>query len=269
MKKIYFDGRKALLAAMLCLAGMTTVNAQSKAEGNTVFYESFDKLDGRGGNDGYTDNYKEDDGVTEVSIAETDLDETNYAAYLDNGSMTGWALKKVAICNKCVRLGTKKKSGSLTTPAIGLEGNGTLTFNAFAWQKDIVTAYVEITGGGTLQYNGGESATKIAITLPENKKNPAKTALSDCGYTISISGATAASQLVFSCESSDTDKQRFFLDEIKVSSSSSAGIAIHTADSATNNGAIYTISGQRVNASSVKQLAKGLYIIGGRKVMVR
>jgi len=267
MKKNYFNVCKAMLSLTLVFAGMTTAEAQSKAEGNTVFYESFNKLDGKGGNDGHTDNYTGADGA-EVSIAEVDLDDTNYASYLDNASLTGWAFEKVAICDKSVRLGTKKNNGSLTTPAIGLTGDGTLSFNAFAQSGDKVTAYIEITGGATLQYDGGEKAAKIAITLPETTE-PATTSLADCGYTVSISGATAESQLIFSCVSSKTDKQRFFLDEVKVSSSESAGIAANAADKATKSGAIYTISGQRVSATSTKQLTKGLYIVDGRKVIVR
>lgn len=254
------------MAAALCMAGTAGVSAQSAGGDNTVFYESFDKINDKGGNDGHTDNYLGEDGVTQIDIASFDIDETNYADYLDNGTMAGWVFEKVAACDRCVRLGTKKNSGSITTPAAGLAGSGTLTFNAFAQSGDKVTVYVEIINGGELTYNG-ETAGKIAIPLPETTE-PAEKPLAECGYAVGISNAAAASQIVFSCVSSKDDKQRFFLDEIRVAEGAPAGISSIKAGEGRAEG-IYTISGQRVNASTTAGLVKGLYIVDGRKVVIR
>lgn len=71
---------------------------------------------------------------------------TQYSAEaLDNKD--GWGdFIKVAICNKCVRIATKKNNGEITTPAFAVDGVATLTFNAAAQLGDDVTLYVEVVG---------------------------------------------------------------------------------------------------------------------------
>ncbi|MGM9861057.1 MAG: hypothetical protein ACI30W_00530, partial [Muribaculaceae bacterium] len=128
------------------LLAVSAVSAMAVAEPTTVFHESFDNLQGQGGNDGYFDN--DVDAGVEVG-AEDLLD----ATLLDNTE--GWGeFVKVAICNKCVRIATKKNPGSLTTPAITLGGaEAVLTFNAAAQLTDVVTLNLEIVDGvGTLAY---------------------------------------------------------------------------------------------------------------------
>lgn len=172
----------------------------------TLFYESFNQLKGLGGNDGYYDN----DAGAGVEIAQEDLLD---ASDLDN--KTGWGdFVKVAVCNQCVRLATKKNNGSLTTPAITLNGKqATLTFNAAAQLDDNVTLYVEASDGAQLTYNG-TTASKISVHLPASEQG--KTVLANQTYSIQLSQAGASCRITFSTISSTTDKQRVFIDEIKI-----------------------------------------------------
>lgn len=91
----------------------------AQEENKVLFYESFDGLNGQGGNDGYFDN----DEAAGVEVGSEDLlsAETLY-------NKDGWGdFVKVAICNKCIRIATKKNSGAITTPAFTAKGNATLT----------------------------------------------------------------------------------------------------------------------------------------------
>lgn len=183
-------------------------NSQDNPEDNkptTVFYESFNQLKGQGGNDGYYDN----DAEANVEIAATDLESTDD---LDNKS--GWGdFVKVGVCDRCVRISTKKTSGSITTPAVALNGKtATLTFNAAAQLDDNVTLDVSVSGG-TLTYNGTTAST-IHIALPTTTKG--KTVLAKQGFAMTVSGVDKSCQITFSTTSTTDNKQRAFLDEIKV-----------------------------------------------------
>ena len=128
MKQIYAM-KKIAVALMLAVAMPAAVQAQS--ETNVLFYESFNSLDGQGGNDGYFDNN------TEAGV-EVGAEDLLSSEKLDNPE--GWGeFVKVAICDKCVRIATKKNNGEITTPAFAVNGNATLTFNAAAQEGDIET----------------------------------------------------------------------------------------------------------------------------------
>lgn len=165
MKKFY-------LLMMFALLGMVA-NAQ-----NVVFYESFDQNAGTGGNDGqWSGNVASSTKVT-----------------YDNN---GWVGTKVYGADKCIKLGTGSAQGSITTPAISLTGNGTLTFKAGTWSGDKSTISLSIANGGEL------SMTTIDLLNA-----------SFMDYTVEITNATANSTITFSANVAS--KNRFFLDEVKV-----------------------------------------------------
>ena len=100
MRKFY-SMKNLAIALVVALAMPATVQAEN--ESNVVFYESFNGLTGHGGNDGYFDN----DEAAGVEVGAEDL---LVADALDN--KTGWGeFVKVAICDKCVRIATKKNNG--------------------------------------------------------------------------------------------------------------------------------------------------------------
>lgn len=146
---------------------------------NLVFYESFDKNDGTGGNDGKWNN----------NIA---TDNIQY-------DVVGWTCTNANGASKCAKFGKGDEKGTATTPALtGLEGDAVLTFKAGAWNvtKEKTTLKISITNG---------SLDKTSVELKKGEFTE---------YTINITGADATSQITFEAE---VDKNnRFFLDEVKV-----------------------------------------------------
>ena len=150
-----------------------------------VFYESFDKTNGTGGNDERWSG----------SIANNDLKYDNL----------GWTSENAKGANKCAKLGSDKK-GTATTPTIDLSnGTYTLTFRAGAWNssKEGTTIYVTISDG-KLKYGETTSETQT-ITMK-------KAAWTD--YSMTISGASSATTIKFSAINASNN--RFFLDEVKI-----------------------------------------------------
>lgn len=221
------------------------------AQADVVFYESFNNLNGQGGNDGYFDNSA--DGTVEVG-AEDLLD----SSLLDN--TTGWGdFVKVAICDQCIRIATKKNSGSITTPAFSLNGQSAkLTFNSAAQLEDVVTLNIELIGTGTLQYKDLSGST-ISIQLPESVEG--ETVLANQQYEVTISDVADQCQIRFFTESSSADKQRAYLDEIKVVTGHD-GVAEIETDS-TQAPVVYSLGGVRIAAEDAHN---GIFIINGKKV---
>ena len=214
-----------------------------------MFYESFNGLTGQGGNDGYFDN----DEAAGVEVGAEDLES---AELLDNKE--GWGeFVKVAICDQCVRIATKKNNGELTPPAFAVDGTATLTFNAAAQLEDVVTLYVEVVGEGKLTY-GERTAQKISISLTASTAGETK--LADQNYSIAISDAKGDIQLKFSTISSSDSKQRAYLDEIKVVKNSTNGISAISAQKSDSK--VYDLLGRSASKSG-----KGLRIINGKKVI--
>ena len=146
--------------------------------GNLVFYESFDKNDGTGGNDGQWNG----------NIA------TNGIQY----DVAGWTCENEKGANKCARFGASTK-GKATTPALtGLGGDAVLTFKAGAWniEKEKTTLIISITNG---------TLDKTSVDLKKGEFTE---------YTINITGADATSKITF--EAAVDKNNRFFLDEVKV-----------------------------------------------------
>lgn len=146
--------------------------------GNLVFYESFDKNDGTGGNDGQWNG----------NIATNDI----------QYDVAGWTCKNEKGANKCARFGASTK-GKATTPALtGLGGDAVLTFKAGAWniEKEKTTLNISITNG---------TLDKTSVDLKKGEFTE---------YTINITGADATSKITF--EAAVDKNNRFFLDEVKV-----------------------------------------------------
>lgn len=246
MKNLYVMKNLAIALAV-ALAMPTVVLAQN--ESNVLFYETFNGLNGQGGNDGYFDN----DETAGVEVGAEDL---LSAENLDNTE--GWGdFVKVAICNKCVRIATKKNNGSITTPAFAVNGYATLSFNAAAQLADVVTLYVEVVGEGKLTYQD-QTDRQIAINLPMSEAGV--TSLAAQPYSVKISETSGDISIKFSTISSSDSKQRAYLDEIKVVDDTNTAITTLSAEK--KDAQIYDILGRKVNATG-----KGLYIIDGKKIV--
>lgn len=133
--------------------------------GNLVFYESFDKNDGTGGNDGKWSG----------SIASNDI----------KYDVTGWTCQNASGANKCAKFGTSSKKGTATTPALtDLEGDAILTFKAAPWNTEggkmsvtisdgtIETSEFELINNTFTEYSvkiSGGATSKITFTSSENR----------------------------------------------------------------------------------------------------
>lgn len=133
--------------------------------GNLVFYESFDKNDGTGGNDGKWSS----------SIASNDI----------QYDVTGWTCEYEKGANKCAKFGTSSKKGTATTPALtDLEGDAILTFKAAPWNTEggkmsvtisdgtIETSEFELINNTFTEYSvkiSGGATSKITFTSSEDR----------------------------------------------------------------------------------------------------
>lgn len=160
-------------------ANSNTVSYIIVCKGDYIFYESFDKNAGIGGNDNVWN------GINSASSAVYDND--------------GWSAKVAAGANGCVRAGTSSMVGSFTTPDIALSADGVLTFKAGGWLGDANSLIVTVSDG-QLTYNGSTSK-KQTLKLVEGVWTE---------YTMKIS-STQKFNITFTA-----DKKRFFLDEVMV-----------------------------------------------------
>ena len=164
-------------------AGSATliVNVVKTFAGDIIFYESFDKNDGKGGNSG---------GWSGNIASSNDVN-------FDN---EGWENKNDYKANKCIKLGATKTQGSATTPSIGYAGTVKLSFRAGAWNitAEKTTIEISVSGGGEIIGNTTVELVKGAFT----------------DYTFPIKGLTADSKITFSAIAENNN--RFFLDEVLV-----------------------------------------------------
>lgn len=151
-----------------------------------VFYESFVKNEGTGGNDGTWGGFS----------AQNTLQYDKYK----------WSVEKGYGASQCARFGTAKAKGSAKTPAIDLSGDKyILTFKAGAWNTtDEETTIDVIISDGTLTYKGTTSSTQ---TIEMNKGEWTD-------YTMTIASATNNATITFTARVASNN--RFFLDEVKI-----------------------------------------------------
>jgi uncharacterized repeat protein (TIGR02543 family) len=145
----------------------------------TLFNETFDNINGTGGNDG---TWSAISGASNATLP-------------NNWTSSG----TVREGDQCVQVGASSSAASITTPALGITGNATLTFRAGAWNGSSESTNLKITIA-----NGG--------SLDATAKTMAKGSFTT--YTIQITNAVAASKIKF--ETNSASNSRFFIDDIKV-----------------------------------------------------
>lgn len=143
-----------------------------------IFYESFNTNMGKGGNDG--------------SFGGSVATSSSYTT--DN---SGWNITSGYCASQCVKMGTGSAKGSAQTPTIEFSGSAEISFRAAPWTGDNLNLTISATSG-TLE------TTTVAMTSGEWADFKIKISDVDTSTRITISAA-------------QTSKNRFFLDEIKVS----------------------------------------------------
>lgn len=172
-----------------CVVTVTPKTAPADA----AFYESFDELNGAGGNDGTWSGIS---GTYAWSAEDCDNEDWTTEGTMNMGAQCA-----------SIRKNDNAASG-LTTPAIGVAGKGNVTFNAQSWGTDTGDFYVDIVGGGTFTAASG-------VTL-SNNNTTAKVTLtkkSEWGdYDLAFTGLTSTSKFRFYMAKG----KRGFLDEVAV-----------------------------------------------------
>lgn len=160
-------------------------------DGDYLFKETFDGNNSEGGNDNKWNNI--------TSVADPVFDNEGWTSTND----------KIYGANECIRMGTSKLPGTITSPTFTVNGTATLSFKAGAWDSkgDGKTLTVTASNGSLSQ--GTFEMTRGAWT----------------NYSTTIT-ATGNVKLTFT-----TSAKRFFLDDVYVTNAST-GIVSTTADTA-------------------------------------
>lgn len=191
--------------------GETDPDTPVTPSGSTLLYESFDNCGGIGGND----NKWGGNGVAGSEAHNNEFDNQGWTS-------TG----KIYSGDGCVRLGTSKIAGNITTPAFTVNGSAYLSFKAGGWDgtNDATTL--------TLSVNNG--------TLSKNTVSITKGSWKSFGVTITATGTV---KVTFKA-----NKQRFFLDEVKVVDPTiDSGIHDTVTGDANEIVAYYSLNGTRLN----------------------
>lgn len=193
------------------------------------FLETFDYCNGTGGNDDVW------------TIVNSNL----------SGLMTdnmGWEVSSGSGADQCAIIGASNKAGSATTPEFTIESESKLTFRAAAASDAGLTLTVTVASGSA-------SLSESTFTLERKAWNSYEASISSTSYPATL-------QLNFA-----NDRRRFYLDDVKVASTSASGISSIATDSNENSAkAIYTIDG-RYLGTDADLLQPGMYIRGGKKFM--
>ena len=160
------------------------------ARGDTLFYESFDKCAGTGGNDG----------KWTTTIA------TSTQKYITDNQ--GWEAEKAYAGYQCARYGNGSIVGEATTPPFTIDGEAVLTFRAAGWNKDGNQLKLSIRATTPDASASGTTTDPDSVaTLDVSQLTMDSFAWKD--YTVNITGKGVV-RLTF------TPEQRFLLDEVLV-----------------------------------------------------
>lgn len=199
--------------------------------GDVLFKETFDKCGGKGGNDGRFS------GTMNTAPLTDD--------YCDNA---GWSFGKGYPASQCARFGTAKVVGRVESPKFTLSGDtATLSFKAACWDNEKDGTDLTVSLGGDVRLVGSDGK----LTMKRGEWTT---------YTLKFVGS-GTTYIVFN------PNQRFFLDEVLVTGKPvPAGVKPVSAARPAGDSRIYNLGGQYVGRD-LKALPKGIYIVGGKKVV--
>ena len=162
-----------------------------------------------------------------------------------NTDNEGWVAEKGYGANQCAKFGTSSVAGSATTPAFAMNGTAKLTFRAGAWKAN----------------NDG---TTLNVSVSNGTVNVASVEMEKGNFTDYEATITATGNVKITFESA---KGRFFLDEVLVKDAMPT--AIRTVDTTGNKTTrIYSLDGRYVG-SDYQLLRRGIYIVNGKKVVIK
>ena len=171
------------------------------AHGDTIFYESFDKCGGTGGNDGKWD---------------TTIAGSSSKFVTDN---EGWEYLAGYGGYQCARFGNSTKLGEVTTPPFYIDGEAVLTFRATEWNND----------GNQLALSVTDATDGADITIEPRQLTMNSFDWKD--FTVTLKGK-GNMKLTF------TPQKRFLLDEVLIVSINTNDSTIIDNDSIINDSTI-------------------------------
>ena len=142
--------------------------------------------------------------LTEDFSKVTTSNSTAISSFDDYTQIPGWSGSTVYPNLGMVKLGSSKAAGSLQTPALAVSGSVTVEWSAFGWSGDATTINVGVSE------DGGSTFTETSVALTES--------MAVYTATFPVSGSSA----IVRWQASAASKQRFFLDDISISSGAKA-----------------------------------------------
>lgn len=200
-------------------------------KGDTLFYESFDSCDGKGGNDGRWGGY--------IGAGKFKPDHQDWRFAVPEATSAG---------SRCALIGTSTKYGIVeSTPLFYVEDGSTISFKAAAWNNEEGSLTV-------LSLNPKVQLSETRFKLPNRSWQT---------FTLTVKGSGLLRL------SMRNGQRRFFLDELLVKRPVTTSITdIPTARPAprATSGRIYSLDGVYLG-TNINALNKGVYIVDGKKVV--
>lgn len=154
--------------------------------------------------------------------------------------LEGWDYDKAFGAQQCARFGTGNVQGTCATPTFTLNGKAKLTFRAAPWGTDGTELSISV---------NGETLDSVEMAVGQWTD-----------YSIDIEGEGYVSV-------GFTPVQRFFLDDVKVEAGGSSSVA-SVGSERRQDTRVYSLQGQYLG-SDISVLGQGLYIVGGKKIVIR
>lgn len=212
----------------------STSNNEDDASGidyeGAIFAETFNKMNGTGGNDG----------LWSGSIG---------VGMFRGTDVSGWKATAGSAAKACAKFGNSSVTGSATTPAFNISGTTTLFFTAAGWDTETTELSVTVSN---------ESASSVNPVLAQQTFTLGNEQWTRYATTLKGDGSV---KVTFT----PTTGKIFFLDGVAVREGDETAITTLLNQKQVGCSTIYDISGRPVSAD-IHSLPKGIYIVGGRKV---
>ena len=200
-------------------------------KGDTLFYESFDSCDGKGGNDGRWGGY--------IGAGKFKPDHQDWRFSVPEATSAG---------SRCALIGSSTKYGIVeSTPLFYVEDGSTITFKAAAWNNEEGSLTVA-------SLNPKVQLSETRLKLPNRSWQT---------FTLTVKGSGLLRL------SMRNGQRRFFLDELLVKRPATTSITdiltAHPVPRATS-GRIYSLDGVYLG-TNINALSRGVYIVDGKKVV--
>ena len=161
----------------------------------------------------------------------------------------GWKGKDKFGANQCVKIGTESSQGEIYSPEMLAEGEHVLTFKAAPWGNTWQQMVVSVMD----EYN--RTVKKETFPVMARKEWTE--------YELPFEGSGVV-RLRFT-----TTRFQFFLDDVKVvRKQEDTGIREMTTNADKGSDIVYSIDGRRIT-TPVSQLSRGIYLINGRRVIIK